>query len=86
MIDIKHAISQAKAFARDVLGQEDLLLEEVSSDDDGFDITLSMPRRAGAPRVRMVVPLRYSDEREFKTFRVSKADGAVTKMSIREIA
>jgi len=91
MIDIKQAVANAKTFARDVLGQDDLLLEEVSSDDDAFEITLSMPRRAGAPRgaspENSLIPrYMHAHLREFKSFRVLKQDGTVTKMSIREIA
>jgi hypothetical protein len=45
---VKQAIQKAREFATDVLGQSDLLLEEVSSDDGKFRVTLSMPRRAGS--------------------------------------
>jgi hypothetical protein len=58
-----------------------------------------MPRRAGALKNELIAlnplahltPLeqftaRYAAEREFKEFEVSKADGTVTRMAIREIA
>jgi hypothetical protein len=90
MIDVKQAIQKAKLFAQDVLGQADLLLEEVSSDTDSFSITLSMPRRAGKTEylTAAVNPLarNYAADREFKEFHVLKSDGTVTRMSIREIA
>jgi hypothetical protein len=85
MIDIKQAVEKARVFAKDVLGENDLLLEEVSSDEDAFDITLSIPRRAGTPLLN-IPSMRYADRREFKTFHVLKSDGTVTKMSIRELA
>jgi hypothetical protein len=53
MIDVKQAIKNAKDYARDVLNTEDLLLEEVSSDDDAFEITLSLPRRTGAAYIEI---------------------------------
>lgn len=84
MVDIKQAIQAAKAFAKDVLNQADFLLEEVASDDDAFEITLSLPRRTGTPQA--VYPFQRLENREFKTFRVLKKDGTVDKMSIREIA
>jgi hypothetical protein len=95
MIDVKQAIEKAKEFAREMLGQTDLLLEEVSSDDDAFEITLSLPRRAGTaenPLAAIVAAganpfsVRYTANREFKEFRVLKRDGSVDKMSIRQLA
>ncbi len=95
MIDVKQAILKAKEFAQDILGQEDLLLEEVSSDADSFSITLSMPRRAGTrvntldevARVTLNPFVRnHASDREFKEFHILKSDGSVTRMKIREIA
>ena len=45
MIGIKEAIANAKAFAADILGIQNLLLEEVKSDRQQFHITLSFPHR-----------------------------------------
>jgi hypothetical protein len=100
MIDVKQAIQKAKEFATDMLGQSDLLLEEVSSDDEAFEITLSMPRRAGTTEHALgnvaaatasgnplsLLAKNYAANREFKEFRVLKSDGTVSKMSIRQLA
>jgi hypothetical protein len=90
MVDVKQAIAKAKEFAQDILGQSDVLLEEVSSDPDSFSVTLSIPRWAGKTEnlleIRNPLSRNYAAEREFKEFRVLKSDGSVTRMSIREVA
>jgi hypothetical protein len=47
VIDVKQAIQSAKTYASEVLGIDDLLLDEVRSQPDAFDITLSFPERRG---------------------------------------
>lgn len=89
MIGFKDAIQRAKDFARDVLGEDDLLLEEVSSDDQAFYVTLSLPRRAGKrnlPHLEHPLARTYAADREFKEIRVLKQDGSVESMKIRAIA
>jgi hypothetical protein len=86
MIDVKQAIANAKAYATEILGEDELRLEEVHSDDADFTITLSFPER-GHPRMK-VNPLlsRTGGPREYKAFRVKKSSGEVVEMSIRRIA
>jgi hypothetical protein len=84
MIDVKQAILSAKAYAREVLGIDDCLLEEVRSEPNAFDITLSFPERRGPDFVNPM--LRGRDAREYKSFEVDKQSGAVQRMSIRQLA
>lgn len=85
MIDVKQAIANARDFAREVLsieflpGIDQILLEEVRSDNDHFDITLSFPQRESVNPIAL-------HGREFKTFRVNKSSGEVEGMSIRQLA
>ncbi len=85
MIDVKQAITNARAYAADVLGQSNLLLEEVRSDDEHFTITLSVPDRGRSPALNALLPDR-SGPREYKAFTVRKDSGEVVEMSIRRIA
>jgi hypothetical protein len=85
MIDVKQAIQSAKAYAAEVLGIGDLLLEEVRSHPDAFDITLSFPERRTPDFVNPMTRRSY-EGREYKTFEVNKQSGAVQSMSIRQIA
>lgn len=80
MIDIRQAIANAKSYATDVLGIHDLLLEEVHSRENFFEITLSFPRRVPRPN-----PL-LRQRNEYKTFQVNKETGEVEGMSIPKIA
>ena len=45
MIDVKQAIASAKRYAEDILGVSVPLLEEVHSDENWFEITLSFRER-----------------------------------------
>ena len=82
MADVKQAVAAAKQFAVDALGVNDLLLEEIGSEDDHFDVTLSFPKRANADTLSRLAPYR---EREFKTFSVDKSSGEVLGMTIRQL-
>jgi hypothetical protein len=86
MIDIKQAVVNAKKYAHDVLGASDLLLEEVDSRDNDFEITLSFPTR-GMPKRNPLTrrSLLESPAREYKTFAVNKKTGEVLRMSIRQL-
>lgn len=83
MVDVKQAIANAKEYAHKLLDTEDLLLEEVHSLDDKFEITLSFPARPFG----LVNPslFRGRPPREYKTFEVDKESGLVLGMSIRVI-
>ena len=85
MIDVKQAIANARTYAADLLGEPDLLLEEVLSDEGHFTITLSFPERGHARPVNPLLAGR-SGPREYKAFRVRKDSGEVVEMSIRRIA
>ena len=92
MVSIKEATSNAAAFAREALGPErteDIRLEEVESttvndDNDTWLITLSMII-PGGPAGSFSAVL-ASGRREYKSFTVSKSDGEVMSMKIRELA
>jgi hypothetical protein len=84
MVNVKQAISNAVAYAAEVLGISDLLLEEVRSEPDHFEITLSFPTRGREPFSNPLAGVRLT--REYKKFDVNKDTGEVTGMSIRQIA
>jgi hypothetical protein len=86
MIDVKQAISSAREYAQNILGTPDLLLEEVRSSDDSFEITFSFPERIEGHGVAQFGRPRVNHAREYKNFDVDKESGQVTGMSIREIA
>ena len=81
VIDVKQAIEHAKRYASDVLGISDLLLEEVHSSPNRFEITLSFPARMNGRNFML-----GNDRREYKSFEINKESGEVEGMSIREIA
>jgi hypothetical protein len=90
MVDIKQAIAAAKAYASEILGPLDFLVEEVTSEDAVFHITLSFTartrdRRNDGKNLTDWTQF-HADGREYKEFAVEKATGAVRKMSIRQIA
>ena len=88
MVDVKQAIAKAKAYAAEVLGESELLLEEVHSSEDRFKITLSFPERR-SPKLTNINPMlsqrAWSQEREYKSFDVDKRSGDVLEMSIRQL-
>lgn len=90
MTDIKQAISAAKAYATEILGNLDFLLEEVSSEESVFHITLSFTARSRQMRDsgkdQFNWAKSHADSREFKQFIVEKKTGTVSAMSIRQIA
>jgi hypothetical protein len=84
MVDVKQAIENAKAYAAELLGAQQLLLEEVHSDADHFQITLSFTDRRIEPVQNSIISRQRL--REYKTFEVSKKNGEVVGMSIRQMA
>ena len=95
MVSIKEATKNAIAFAMEALGPKrttGIRLEEVESttvndDDDTWLITLSMIIPIGQTGgVVDVVATLGPDRRAYKIFTVSKRDGEVLAMKIRELA
>jgi hypothetical protein len=84
MVDVKQAIANAKAYAGNMLGVSDLLLEEVRSSNGQFQVTFSFPDRRQLRLNPLVADL--PGRREYKKFQVSKQSGKVLGMSIRKIA
>lgn len=83
MVDVKQAAEKARAYAGDVLGVDDFLLEEVESDQDVFKITLSFPDRKLASAVNPLV--KAAVRREYKTFDIDKNTGEIKGMKIRSL-
>ena len=92
MVSIKEATKNAITFALEALGPErtgGIRLEEVESttvndDNDAWLITLSMIIQSG-PADGFLEAL-GKITREYKSFTVSKHDGEVMSMKIRELA
>ena len=86
MIDVIQAIAAAKTRAKEWLGEDRFLLEEVESDDRTFRITLSFPSRlAGTARSKLAAMVDPTEPREFKSFEVDKNSGEVKAMAIRQV-
>ena len=86
MIDLKQAVANAKAFAADAFCVEDFLLEDVSSDEEEFRVTVSFPHRLSDTVITSPLfrGLRNSP-REYKSFDVNKNTGEVGGMAMRAV-
>jgi hypothetical protein len=84
MVDVKQAILNAKTYAGNLLGVSDLLLEEVRSSNDQFQVTFSFPARGQVHLNALTAG--WDRNREYKKFSVDKKSGEVLGMSIRKIA
>jgi hypothetical protein len=99
MIGIKEAIAKAKEFAAQILdvSSDEMLLEEIRSSDQYWDITLSFNSRLGKkPSNEFTAAMEamrtaqtllspktpFDLNRELKTFRVTKLTGNVEEMFI----
>jgi len=92
MIDVKTAVASAAQYAKQWLGTEEVLLEEVqlskSGEEETRAVTLSIPRRGRGPLTQRVaasaVELLYG-EREHKICSVDANTGEVRSMKIRNL-
>lgn len=90
MIDVKAAVRAAAEEAKQLLGSNEVLLEEVerSVEDDRevWLITLSVPRRSQGPENLGSMLSSLYTTREYKIFSIDAETGAVIKMKIRQLA